>query len=72
MNKRIGSFEVKTVTVKGNNNGNMLGIYSAVSGIGTLVGSLASGIIAVSYGFEWVFISGGLLVAASGYVYSKL
>ncbi len=66
------SYALLFSTLKGNNNGNMLGIYSAVSGIGTLVGSLASGIIAVSYGFEWVFISGGLLVAASGYVYSKL
>lgn len=67
-----GSYALLFNTLKGKNSGSSLGIYSAVAGVGNLVGSLLSGVIALYLGLDAVFIIAGLLVVASAYGFSLL
>ncbi len=59
-------------SIHGNNHGSSLGVYSAVVGISTTVGSSLSGFTSLYLGFDITFITGGLLLIAAAGVTWKL
>jgi len=59
-------------TVQRKNPGAALGVYSAVIGIATMAGSLASGFISVYLGFYTTFVFAGVLLFAAVWVVARL
>lgn len=59
-------------SIHGNNHGSSLGVYSAVVGISTTVGSLLSGFTSIYLGFDFTFVAGGLLLMIAAWVTLKL
>jgi len=53
-------------SIRGNNHGSTLGVYSAVVGLSTTLGSVASGFTSHYLGFDVTFVlAGGLLIVAA-------
>ncbi len=59
-------------SIHGNNHGSSLGVYSAVVGISTTVGSSVSGFTSLYLGFDFTFVIGGALLIAAAWVTWKL
>lgn len=59
-------------TVQRKNPGSALGVYSAVVGIATMGGSLASGFISVYLGFYTTFVLAGILLFAAVVIIARL
>lgn len=59
-------------TVQRKNPGAALGVYSAVVGIATMGGSLASGFISVYLGFYTTFVLAGVLLFAAVWIVARL
>ncbi|MDV3293001.1 MAG: MFS transporter [Nitrososphaerales archaeon] len=59
-------------SVQTRNPGSTLGVYSAVVGLATLAGSLASGFMSVFLGFDVTFVSAGLLLFVGATILTKL
>ncbi len=59
-------------SVQTRNPGSALGVYSAVVGLATLAGSLASGFVSVYLGFDVTFVSAGLLLVVGAAILTKL
>jgi predicted MFS family arabinose efflux permease len=55
-------------TVQSRSPGSALGVYSAVVGMATLAGSLASGFVSVYFGFDETFAAAGILLFLSAIV----
>jgi MFS family permease len=68
----ISTYTMMFNVVQTENAGSALGVYSAVIGLATLAGSLASGFISVFVGFHVTFISAGLLLFLAAAVVAKL
>jgi MFS family permease len=59
-------------SVKKGNAGSTLGVYSAIVGLFTLLGSLVSGFISVYVGFHATFITAGLLLLPAAIILFRL
>jgi len=59
-------------TVQRKNPGSALGVYSAIVGIATMGGSLASGFISVYLGFYTTFVLAGILLFAAVVIIARL
>ena len=68
----ISTYTMMFNVVQTENAGSALGVYSAVIGLATLAGSLASGFISVFVGFHVTFISAGLLLFLAAAVVARL
>ena len=68
----ISTYTMMFNAVQTGNAGSALGVYSAVIGLATLAGSLASGFISIFFGFYTTFISAGLLLFLAAAVVAKL
>jgi len=54
-------------SIRGNNHGSSLGVYSAVVGVSTTLGSIVSGFTSHYLGFDFTFVlAGGLIIFAAG------
>ncbi len=56
------SYAIFFDSIKGESRGRTIGIYSTLAGVGTFLGAIISGGIAVSYGFATTFMFAGLLM----------
>jgi MFS family permease len=59
-------------SVHGRNQGSTLGVYSAVVGVSTTVGSLTSGAISIYLGFETTFIIAGGILGVAAVITARL
>jgi len=59
-------------SIKGNSHGSSLGVYSAIVGISTTVGSVVSGIVSHYLGFYATFILAGGLLGVAALVMARL
>lgn len=59
-------------SIRGNSHGSSLGVYSAVVGISTTVGSLLSGFTSVYLGFHTTFVLAGALIGLAAFFTSRL
>lgn len=59
-------------SIRGNNHGSSLGVYSAVVGLSTTVGSLASGFTSSYLGFDFTFVIGGAFLVVGAVITSRL
>ena len=59
-------------SIRGNNHGSSLGVYSAVVGVSTTVGSLTSGFTSRYLGFEFTFVIGGAFLVIAAMITSRL
>jgi MFS family permease len=59
-------------SIKGNNHGSSLGVYSAIVGVSITVGSAVSGLISIYFGFHTTFVLAGALVGAAAIVTARL
>ncbi len=66
------SYAIFFNTISGSRKGSALGLYSAIAGIGTLLGALASGGLIVEYGFGVTFIIAGALMLLTAYLFRVL
>lgn len=66
------SYAMLFKTLAGKGKGSTMGIYSAVIGIGTLLGALVSGGLTVSYGFGFTFVVAGALMMVCSYMFRLL
>jgi len=68
----ISTYTMMFNAIQRGNAGSALGVYSAVIGVATLAGSLASGFISIFAGFHVTFISAGLLLFLAAAVVARL
>jgi len=68
----ISTYTMMFNAIQRGNAGSALGVYSAVIGVATLAGSLASGFISIFAGFHITFISAGLLLFLAAAVVARL
>ncbi len=68
----ISTYTMMFNAIQTGNAGSALGVYSAVIGLATLAGSLASGFISIFVGFHVTFISAGLLLFLAAAVVARL
>ncbi len=66
------SYSIFFNMIGGTNKGSAIGIYTAVIGLGSLLGAISSGIIAIKYSFGITFIAAGLLLLGCGYAFRSL
>ncbi len=59
-------------SIRGNNHGSSLGVYSAIVGVSTTVGSVVSGLVSHFLGFHVTFILAGLLVGVAAFITMRL
>lgn len=59
-------------SVRGSHQGSSLGVYSAVVGISTTFGSVASGLTSTYLGFDFTFVIGGACLVAAAWIVSTL
>lgn len=59
-------------SIRGNKHGSTLGVYSAIVGLSTTVGSAVSGLVSIYLGFHTTFILAGALLGAAAIVTSRL
>ena len=59
-------------SIRGNNQGSSLGVYSAIVGGSTTVGSAVSGIVSIYLGFHITFILAGLLLVVAALITASL
>ena len=68
----ISTYTMMFNAIQRGNAGSALGVYSAVIGVATLAGSLASGFISIFAGFHITFISAGLLLFLAAAVVARI
>ena len=66
------SYNMLFKTLDGHKNGSAMGIYGAVAGGGTLIGTFTSGIFSVDYGFGMTFVIAALLMYSCSYLFKIL
>ena len=59
-------------SIKGNRQGSTLGVYSAIVGISTTVGSIVSGAVSYYLGFHFTFVLAGALLGVAALMTSRL
>ena len=59
-------------SIRGNNHGSSLGVYSAIVGVATTIGSVISGVVSVYFGFHITFILAGGLICLAALVTVRL
>ena len=59
-------------SIHGNNHGSSLGVYSAVVGVSTTIGSLMSGFTSHYLGFDFTFVIGGTMLIMAAAVTARL
>ena len=59
-------------SIRGNNHGSSLGVYSAIVGVSTTVGSVVSGLVSNYLGFHSTFILAGLLLGLAAIITARL
>jgi predicted MFS family arabinose efflux permease len=59
-------------SIHGNNQGSSLGVYSAVVGIATTLGSVTSGFTSHYIGFDFTFVIAGAFLILAAFITSTL
>jgi MFS family permease len=59
-------------SIRGNNHGSSLGVYSAIVGISTTLGSVLSGAVSVYLGFHSTFVLAGALLGVAALITARL
>lgn len=59
-------------SIRGNNHGSSLGVYSAIVGVSTTLGSVLSGAVSVYLGFHSTFILAGALLGVAALITARL
>ena len=59
-------------SIRGNNHGSSLGVYSAIVGVSTTIGSIVSGIVSLYLGFHFTFILAGGLLGVAAFLTARL
>jgi MFS family permease len=59
-------------SIRGSAPGSTLGVYSAIVGVSTAVGSLASGLVSYYLGFQTTFVLAGALLGVGAFITARL